>query len=107
MFADYDLNDPYDIPTCFINTTENGVCLFKDMTEWLKSAFEDNSIVITKSKSTAAMTSAMIRKEKQIIARATNQHACTMIEIPISNESQSQTSSLINDLEHLGIFHDT
>ncbi|CAF0874627.1 unnamed protein product [Rotaria sordida] len=70
IIDDNDLNDPYDMPIISINSTKNGVYLFSDMAEWLKSDFEDDPIVDTKVKSTAATASAMIRKEKQMAAAA-------------------------------------
>ncbi|CAF0723111.1 unnamed protein product [Rotaria sp. Silwood1] len=70
IIDDNDLNDPYDMPIVSINSTKNGVYLFSDMVEWLKSDFEDDPIVDTKVKSTAATASAMIRKEKQMAAAA-------------------------------------
>jgi hypothetical protein len=53
-----------------IKPTQNGVCLFTDMIEWLRSDFEDDPIVDVKAKSTAATASAMIRKDKQMAAAA-------------------------------------
>ena len=64
---DDDFNDPYEMP---MKPTQNGVCLFTDMIDWLKSDFEDDPIVDTKAKSTAANASAMIRKDKQAAAAA-------------------------------------
>ena len=65
---DNDLNDPYEMPMTQVKPTQNGVCLFTDMIEWLRSDFEDDPIVDTKTKSTAATASAMIRKDKQMAA---------------------------------------
>ncbi len=65
---DNDLNDPYEMSMIQIQPTQNGVCLFTDMIEWLRSDFEDDPIVDTKVKSTAATASAMIRKDKQMAA---------------------------------------
>jgi len=67
---DNDLNDPYEMSMLQLKPTQNGVCLFTDMIEWLRSDFEDDPIVDTKVKSTAATASAMIRKDKQIAAAA-------------------------------------
>ena len=67
---DNDLHDPYDMTLASLHPTQNSVCLFTDMIEWLKSEFEDDPIVDTKVKSTAANASAMIRKDKQIAAAA-------------------------------------
>ena len=53
---DDDLNDPYEISSATLNSTQKGVCLFSDIKEWLKSDFEDDVIVDTKSKSTVATT---------------------------------------------------
>ncbi len=44
----------------------NGVFLFSDMTDWLRSEFEDDPVVDPKPKSTASIANAMIRKEKQL-----------------------------------------
>ena len=49
-----------------INPLQNGVFLFSDMTEWLKSDFEDDPVIPGKVKSTASMANAMIRREKQL-----------------------------------------
>ncbi|CAF2849835.1 unnamed protein product [Rotaria sp. Silwood2] len=65
---DNDLNDPYEMSMLQLKPTQNGVCLFTDMIEWLKSDFEDDPIVDTKAKSIAATASAMIRKDKQLAA---------------------------------------
>jgi len=67
---DNDLNDPYEMSILQLKPTQNGVCLFTDMIEWLRSDFEDDPIVDTKIKSTAATASAMIRKDKQMAAAA-------------------------------------
>ena len=65
---DNDLHDPYDMSLVSLHPTQNSVCLFTDMIEWLKSDFEDDPIVDTKVKSIAANASAMIRKDKQMAA---------------------------------------
>ena len=65
---DNDVHDPYEMSMLQIKPTQNGVCLFTDMIEWLRSAFEDDPIVDVKAKSTAANASAMIRKDKQMAA---------------------------------------
>jgi hypothetical protein len=65
---DNDLNDPYEMSMLQIKPTQNGVCLFTNMIEWLRSDFEDDPIVDTKVKSTAATASAAIRKDKQMAA---------------------------------------
>ncbi|CAF1119590.1 unnamed protein product [Adineta steineri] len=63
--------DPSDLPLSQINISHNGVFLFTDMIDWLKSDFEDDPIVEPKSKSIAANAMAAIRKEKQLVAEAT------------------------------------
>lgn len=65
-----DVKDPYEISLVSTNPIQNGVCLFPDMVEWLKSEFEDDPVVDTKVKSTAATASAMIRKDKLAAAAA-------------------------------------
>jgi len=62
--------DPRDLPLSQINISQNGVFLFTDMIDWLKSDFEDDPIVEPKSKSIAANAMAMIRQEKQLEAEA-------------------------------------
>lgn len=68
---DNDLHDPYEMSMLQIKPTQNSVCLFTDMIDWLRSAFEDDPVVDIKAKSTAANASAMIRKDKQIAAAQT------------------------------------
>jgi hypothetical protein len=124
---DNDLNDPYDMPIRSINSKQNGVCLFKDMTEWLRSDFEDDPIIDPKTKSTAATAMAMIRKDKQMAAEATttiNQtiteedeeeiipiatstQARTTTEVPCINYSQTETGSILNALEQLAMLDDS
>ena len=65
---DNDLEDPYEMSMIQFKPTQNSVCLFTNMIEWLRSDFEDDPIVDTKAKSTAATASAMIRKDKQMAA---------------------------------------
>ncbi|CAF0887164.1 unnamed protein product [Adineta ricciae] len=67
---DDDLHDPYEMSMVQIKPTQNSVCLFTDMIDWLRSDFEDDPVVDVKAKSTAATASAMIRKDKQMQAAA-------------------------------------
>ncbi|CAF1224943.1 unnamed protein product [Adineta ricciae] len=53
-----------------MNMSLNGVCLFPDMKDWLRSDFEEDPVVEPKPKSTAANASAAIRREKQLEAEA-------------------------------------
>ncbi|CAF3513878.1 unnamed protein product [Rotaria sp. Silwood1] len=71
IIDDDDPIDPSDLPLAPINISQNGVCLFTDMTDWLKSDFEDDPVTEPKPKSIAATAMAMIRKEKQLVAEAT------------------------------------
>jgi len=50
------------------------------MIEWLKSDFEDDPIVDTKAKSTAATASAAIRKDKQMAAAQTTTTTTTTVQ---------------------------
>jgi hypothetical protein len=70
---DNDLTDPYEMSMLQIRPTQNGVCLFTNMIEWLRSDFEDDPVVDVKAKSTAATANAMIRKDKQMAAAAAAQ----------------------------------
>lgn len=65
---DNDLSDPYEMSILQVKPSQTGVCMFTDMIEWLRSDFEDDPIVDTKAKSTAAAASAAIRKDKQLQA---------------------------------------
>ncbi len=85
IIDDTDLNDPYDMS---IKSIQKGVHLFTDITEWLKSDFEDDPIVDIKTKSTAAMASAMIRKDKQMEKTATTIQEENSMTI-ISNKQQT------------------
>ena len=61
--------DPIEPSTtlpCQINPSLHGVFLFSDMTEWLKSDFEADPVVESKTKSSASLANAMVRKEKQL-----------------------------------------
>ncbi|CAF4336056.1 unnamed protein product [Rotaria sp. Silwood2] len=71
LIDDDDPIDPSDLPLSPINISQNGVFLFTDMTDWLKSDFEDDPVTEPKPKSVAATANAMIRKEKQLVAEAT------------------------------------
>ncbi|CAF1273702.1 unnamed protein product [Adineta steineri] len=132
IIDDHDLNDPYDIPIQSINSKEGGVHLFKDMTEWLRSDFEDDPIIDVKTKSIAATAAANIRKDKQMTAIATSQQqesmtmtqtvteevneeiieissvrqARTTTEISNVNESQTQSSAILDALEQLAMIDD-
>ncbi|CAF2913796.1 unnamed protein product [Rotaria sp. Silwood2] len=58
--------DPNDVQLYQINPSQSGVFLFSNMIEWLKPEFEDDPVVEPKSKTTASMANAMIRKERQL-----------------------------------------
>jgi hypothetical protein len=77
---DNDLNDPYEMSMSQIKPTQNGVCLFSDMIEWLRSDFEDDPVVDTKAKSTAATASAAIRKDKQMQAATQSTTTTTIVQ---------------------------
>jgi hypothetical protein len=124
---DNDLNDPYDMSIISTDSTQNGVYLFKDMKEWLRSDFEDDPIVDTKAKSTAATAAAMIRKDKQMATTTTIQQEKstsvlsnnlqtiinqiitqeeTTTTTPYLNDTQTENGSVINGLEHLAMIDD-
>jgi len=104
---DNDLNDPYDMSIRSINLAQKGVYLFTNIIEWLKSDFEDESIVDTKTKSTAATASAMIRQDRQMAEATTIQQEESMT--IISNEQQTtiinqnviqeEVTTIINDIQ--------
>ncbi|CAF1599177.1 unnamed protein product [Rotaria sp. Silwood1] len=100
---DNDLNDPYEMSMLQIKPTQNGVCLFTDMIEWLKSDFEDDPIVDTKIKSTAATASAMIRKDKQMAANQITTTTTTTIQqektisITTNNNFTQEQVTIITD----------
>ncbi len=58
--------DPNEMSSYQINPLQNGVFLFSDMIEWLKSDFEEDPVVETKPKSSVTIANAMIREEKQL-----------------------------------------
>lgn len=58
--------DPNDLITFRVNPLYPGVSLFSDMTEWLRSDFEDDPVVETKSKTSASAANMMIRQERQL-----------------------------------------
>ena len=70
MVDDDDPIDISDLPLPPLDFSQDGVYLFTDMTDWLKSEFEDDPVVETKQKSVAATAMAMIRKDKQAAAVA-------------------------------------
>jgi hypothetical protein len=103
-----------------INSIQKGVHLFTDITEWLKSDFEDDPIVDIKIKSTAAMASAMIRKDKQMAEATTTQQeksmtimsnkqqeeiatTTTTTEIACLNDTQTENCSVLDALKHLAM----
>ena len=121
---DNDLNDPYEMSMIQIKPTQNGVCSFTNMIEWLRSEFEDDPIVDTKQKSTAATASAMIRKDKQLAAAATTTTMITTTQQPVtvSNteftqkstttesqfviETQTDNGSVLDAMEQLAVVDD-
>ena len=58
--------DPNDLTSFQINPSHNGVFLFTDMSEWLKSDFEAEPVVESKPKSSVTLANIAIRKEKQL-----------------------------------------
>jgi hypothetical protein len=123
IIDDTDLNDPYDMSIKSINSIQKGVHLFTDITEWLKSDFEDDPIVDIKTKSTAAMASAMIRKDKQMAEATTTQQeksmtimsnkqqeeiatTTTTTEIACLNDTQTENCSVLDALKHLAMVDD-
>jgi hypothetical protein len=68
--------DPSDLPVLPTDFSQHGVFLFSDMVEWVRSEFEDDPVVESKPKSSAATASAMIRMEKQR-AMNTAESVCT------------------------------
>jgi hypothetical protein len=96
-----DLHDPYEMSMIQIKPTQNGVCLFTDMIEWLRSDFEDDPIVDVKAKSTAATASAMIRKDKQMAAAAaaataaaTTTTAATVVQAATTTENVQEVCGI-------------
>ena len=61
--------DPVDLnemPLSHIDRFHQGIFLFSDTVDWLKSDFEDEVIVESKLRTTASAANAMIRKERQL-----------------------------------------
>ena len=64
------------------DSTQNGVYLIYGYeAEWLKTDFEDDPIVDTKTKSTAATAAAMIRKDKQMASNDDNNNSTRKIHV--------------------------
>jgi hypothetical protein len=114
---DTDLNDPYEMSILSLQPTQNSVCLFTDMIEWLKSDFEDDPVVDTKVKSTAATASAMIRKDKQMASITTatatatttntvNQSETTTTDATYTLDTQTENSSVLDAMEQLAVIDD-
>ncbi|CAF3134085.1 unnamed protein product [Rotaria socialis] len=95
--ADNDLHDPYEMSMLQMKPTQKGVCMFTDMIEWLKSDFEDDPVVDTKAKSTAATASAMIRKDKQMAASQATATTTTI--------EQEKTTSIATNNRHQTIIN--
>lgn len=92
-----ELIDPSDLPKPPVNFSEGSVFLFTDLTDWLRSDFEEDRIVEQKPKSIAAQANAMIRKDKQ---NTSNSVSITEAEpVMISEASNSTTANLTNGLE--------
>jgi hypothetical protein len=106
IIDDNDLNDPYDTSIISTDSTQNGVYLFKDMTEWLRSDFEDDPIVDTKAKSTAATASAMIRKDKQMATTTTTIQQEKSMSI-VSKNRQTTVNQIITQKEITTIMNNT
>lgn len=99
---DNDLNDPYEMSMIQIKPTQNGVCSFTNMIEWLRSEFEDDPVVDTKPKSTAATASAMIRKDKQLAAAAaatTMTTSTTTTTTTTINQTVTEDQLIVNNME--------
>jgi hypothetical protein len=96
ILDDQDLNDPYDMSIIPMHSTQNGVYLFTNIMEWLKSEFEDDVIVNVKPKSTAATAAAMIREDRQMAATTTT----TTIDETFTQDS------LLDALLHLAMIDD-
>ncbi|CAF0952093.1 unnamed protein product [Adineta ricciae] len=58
--------EPKTILLYQINPSLNGVFLFFDMAEWIKSDFEADPIVESKPKSTTTIANIMVRRERQL-----------------------------------------
>jgi hypothetical protein len=79
-----------------INPSHNGVFLFSNMIEWLKSDFEDDPIIEPKQKSSATIANAMIRKEKQL------QEAAAAA-IGISPASMAQMTTIVESVATISV----
>ncbi|CAF2145043.1 unnamed protein product [Rotaria magnacalcarata] len=88
--------DPSDLPLAPINISQNGVFLYVNMVDWLKSDFEDDPVAEPKSKSIAAKANAMIREEKQLVAEA----AAAIAESAklIEKSARTKTTTIQNDV---------
>jgi hypothetical protein len=98
-----ELNDPYELPFNQIKPTQNGVCLFTDMIEWLRSDFEDDPVVDTKVKSTAAAASASIRKDKQIAAAAEAAEAAEVASTTTTTITTTTTSTVVQQQKRMAM----
>jgi hypothetical protein len=102
-----DLHDPYEMSMIQIKPTQNGVCLFTDMIEWLRSDFEDDPIVDVKAKSTAATASAMIRKDKQMAAAQATTTTTTTTTVQENTSIAMKTRSRTVTKEQVTTIDDT
>ena len=89
--------DTNEMPLSHINPFHNGVFLFQDMIEWLKSDFEDEPITESKPKSTVSIANAMIRKEKQLREAAAAAISDTSIIIGQTKDVESVTTIPVDD----------
>jgi hypothetical protein len=95
-----DDNDPIDIsdlPLTPIDFSQDGVYIFSDMVDWLKSEFEDDPVVETKPKSVAAAAMAMIRKDKQAAAAVAAAAAATTTTMAEENPVESVATISVED----------
>ena len=97
VIDDTDLNDPYEMSLVSLNPIQNGVCLFSDMIEWLRSEFEDEQIIDTKLKSTAAAASASIRKDKQLAALTAAAAAANAVVTTATTNETMETNQQVDD----------
>ena len=102
---DDDAIDATDLPSSQVRCGEPGVFVITDLIDWLKSDFEDDPVVETKTKSTAANAMAMIRKEKQAaalvepVATIAVDEALKEIKVeqdPVRSESDDDLNELID-----------
>ena len=94
---EFDPIDPNEMSLFQINPSHNAVFLFTDMTDWLRSDFEDDPVIESKPKSSATIANAAIRKEKQLQEAAAAAIGTTLLTMNQTTNIESVATIAVDD----------